>query len=109
VVDRCAFTRDQCGCCGFFREVKLSHAGVALLRALADNTGLTASLSKALASRRLLVDYRGRVLADLVCAIADGAEVISDFRVVADQAACSAGAEQEGDVLKDSVGRQAPT
>ena len=28
---------------------------------------------------------RGRVLADLACAIADGAEVISDFRVMADQ------------------------
>jgi hypothetical protein len=58
------------------------HAGVALLRALADSTGLTAGLSQALASRRLLVHDRGRVLADLACAIADGAEVISDFRVM---------------------------
>jgi Transposase DDE domain group 1 len=64
----------------------VSHAGVALVRALADNIGLTAGLSKALASRRLLVHDRGRVLADLACAIADGAEVISDFRVVGDQA-----------------------
>ncbi len=63
----------------------VSHAGVALIRALADNTGLTAGLSKALASRRLLVHDRGRVLADLACAIADGAEVISDFRVMGDQ------------------------
>jgi hypothetical protein len=63
----------------------VSHAGVALIRALADRTGLTAGLSKALASRRLLVHDRGRVLADLACAIADGAEVISDFRVVGDQ------------------------
>jgi DDE family transposase len=63
----------------------VSHAGVALLRALADKTGLTAGLSKALASRRLLVHDRGQVLADLACAIADGAEVISDFRVMADQ------------------------
>jgi hypothetical protein len=63
----------------------VSHAGVALLRALADKSGLTAGLSKALASRRLLVHDRGRVLADLACAIADGAEVISDFRVMADQ------------------------
>jgi hypothetical protein len=62
-----------------------SHAGVALLRALGDKTGLTAGLSKALASRRLLVHDRGRVLADLACAIADGAEVIGDFRVMADQ------------------------
>ena len=63
----------------------VSHAGVALLRALADKTGLTVGLSKALASQRLLVHDRGRVLADLACAIADGAEVISDFRVMADQ------------------------
>ena len=63
----------------------VSHAGVALIRALADNTGLTAGLSGALASRRLLVHDRGRVLADLACAIADGAEVISDFRVMGDQ------------------------
>lgn len=33
----------------------VSHAGVALLRALADGTGLTAGLSKALASDRLPV------------------------------------------------------
>jgi hypothetical protein len=63
----------------------VSHAGVALVRALADNIGLTAGFSKALASRRLLVHDRGRVLADLACAIADGAEVISDFRVMGDQ------------------------
>jgi hypothetical protein len=63
----------------------VSHAGVALIRALADNTGLTAGLSGALASSRLLVHDRGRVLADLACAIADGAEVISDFRVMGDQ------------------------
>jgi Transposase DDE domain group 1 len=63
----------------------VSHAGVALLRVLADNTGLTGGLSRALASDRLLVHDRGRVLADLACAIADGAEVISDFRVMGDQ------------------------
>jgi Transposase DDE domain group 1 len=63
----------------------VSHAGVALLRALADRTGLSGGLSRALASDRLLVHDRGRVLADLACAIADGAEVISDFRVLGDQ------------------------
>ena len=63
----------------------VSHAGLALVRALADNTGLTAGLSKALASDRLLVHDRGRVLADLACAIGDGAEVISDFRAMGDQ------------------------
>jgi predicted amino acid-binding ACT domain protein len=56
-----------------------------LVRALADRIGLTAGLSKALASGRLLVHDRGRVLADLACAVADGARVISDFRVMADQ------------------------
>jgi Transposase DDE domain group 1 len=63
----------------------VSHAGVTLIRALADNIGLTGALSGALASDRLLVHDRGRVLADLACAIADGAEVISDFRVIGDQ------------------------
>jgi hypothetical protein len=63
----------------------VSHAGVALVRAVADNTGLTGGLSEALASGRLLVHDRGRVLADLACAIADGAEAISDFRVIGDQ------------------------
>ena len=67
----------------------MSHAGVALLRALADKSGLTAGLSKALASRRLLVHDRGRVLADLACAIADGAEVISDFRVTSTSMTCA--------------------
>ncbi|HEY6277246.1 MAG TPA: transposase [Streptosporangiaceae bacterium] len=63
----------------------VSHAGVALLRTLSDRTGLTGGLSRALATRRLVVHDRGQVLADLACAIADGAEVISDFRVMADQ------------------------
>ena len=63
----------------------VSHAGVALVRALADSTGLTTGLSEALASGRLLVHDRGRVLADLACTIADGGEVISDFRVIGDQ------------------------
>jgi hypothetical protein len=64
----------------------VSHAGVTLLRALSDGTGLTAGLSEALASKRLLVHDRGQVLADLACAVADGAEVISDFRVMTGQA-----------------------
>ena len=61
------------------------HAGLAVLRRLADKTGLTGGLSRALASPRLLIHDRGRVTADLACAIADGGEVISDFRVMADQ------------------------
>jgi Transposase DDE domain group 1 len=63
----------------------VSHAGLALLRHLADKTGLAGGLSRALATPRILVHDRGRVLADLACAIADGARVISDFRVMADQ------------------------
>lgn len=63
----------------------VSHAGLVLLRRLADKTGLTAGLSRALASQRLLIHDRGQVTADLACVIADGAEVISDFRVLADQ------------------------
>jgi len=61
------------------------HAGLALLRLLADKTGLTGGLSRALATPRLLIHDRGRVVTDLACAIADGSEVISDFRVMADQ------------------------
>jgi len=63
----------------------VSHAGLALLRQVADKTGLTGGLSRALASPRLLIHDRGRVTADLACAIADGSEVISDFRVMTDQ------------------------
>jgi hypothetical protein len=63
----------------------VSHAGLALLRHLADKTGLTRGLSAALATQRILMHDRGRVVADLACAIADGARVISDFRVMADQ------------------------
>jgi len=64
----------------------VSHAGVGLLRRLADKTGLTRGLSQALFSGRVLGHDRGRVLADISCAIADGARAISDFRVLADQA-----------------------
>ena len=64
----------------------VSHAGLGLVRRLADKTGLTRGLSQALFSGRLVQHDRGRVLADISCAIADGARAISDFRVLADQA-----------------------
>jgi hypothetical protein len=63
----------------------VSHAGLVLLRQLADRTGLAAGLSRALPTPDRGRD-RGRVFADLACAVADGARVISDFRVMADQA-----------------------
>lgn len=63
----------------------VSHAGLALVRQLTDKTGLTSWLSRALASPRLLTHNRGRLTADLACAIADGSEAISDFRVLTDQ------------------------
>jgi hypothetical protein len=62
----------------------VSHAGLVLLRQLADRAGLTAGLSAALPSPLGGYD-RGRVFSDLACAIADGARVISDFRVMGDQ------------------------
>ena len=62
----------------------MSHAGLVLLRQLADRTGLTGCLSRALPSP-LWGHDRGRVVSDLACAIADGARVISDFRVMGDQ------------------------
>jgi hypothetical protein len=62
----------------------VSHAGLVLLRQLADRTGLTAGLSAAVPTPDGGLD-RGRVFADLSCAIADGARVISDFRVMRDQ------------------------
>jgi hypothetical protein len=54
----------------------VSHAGLVLLRLLADRTGLTDGLSLALPSPGAGLD-RGRVFADLSCAIADGARVTS--------------------------------
>ena len=62
----------------------MSHAGLALVRQLSDRTGLTRALSAAVPSP-LGGHDRGRVFADLACAIADGARVISDFRVMGDQ------------------------
>ena len=64
----------------------VSHAGVVLLRALADRTGLTGGLARALARRGFTpVHDRGRLVPDLAIAIADGATVISDFAVLSAQ------------------------
>ena len=46
----------------------VSHAGTAAVRVLADRTGLTTGLSRALARRGFMpVHDRGRVLADTPC------------------------------------------
>ncbi len=64
----------------------VSHTGAVALRALADRTGLTAGLSSAMARRGFCpVHDRGRVLADLAVAVADGARVMSDLAVLRDQ------------------------
>ena len=65
----------------------VSHAGSAVLRLLADRTGLTGALSRALRRRGFSpVHDRGRVLADAAVCIADGGRVLSDLAVLRDQA-----------------------
>jgi len=64
----------------------VNHAGAAAVRLLADRTGLTAGLSRALARRGFLpVHDRGRVLADTAVLIADGGRVFSDLAMLRDQ------------------------
>jgi hypothetical protein len=68
----------------------VSHTGSAALRLLADNTGLTGGLSRALAHRGFIpVHDRGRVLGDLAVCIADGGRVLSDLAALRDQAELS--------------------
>lgn len=64
----------------------VSHAGSAATRLLADRTGLTGALSGALARRGFSpLHDRGRVLADLSVAIADGATTITEIDVLRHQ------------------------
>jgi hypothetical protein len=64
----------------------VSHVGAALLRMLADRTGLTGALSAGLARRGWWpVHDRGRVLVDLAVMIADGGEAICDIDVLRHQ------------------------
>jgi Transposase DDE domain group 1 len=64
----------------------VSHVGSALLRLLGDRAGLTDRLSRALRVRGFFPDIdRGRILADLAVAVADGATAIDDLRVLRDQ------------------------
>jgi hypothetical protein len=64
----------------------INHVGAAALRLIADRTGLTRGLSRALARRGFVpVHDRGRVLADAAVLIADGGRVLSDLAMLRDQ------------------------
>ncbi len=64
----------------------VSHAGSAVLRLLADNTGLTGAISKVLRRRGFdPVHDRGRVLTDIAVCIADGGRVLADLAAIRDQ------------------------
>jgi Transposase DDE domain group 1 len=64
----------------------VSHVGTVLLAEVADRFGLTDALSEVSGTRRRSGGHDpGRVLVDLAVAIADGAETITDLRVLADQ------------------------
>ena len=65
----------------------VAHAGSVATRMLADRTGLTADLSKALKRRSFTpVHDRGRVLVDVAVMLADGGEAIADIEVLRHQA-----------------------
>jgi hypothetical protein len=65
----------------------VAHAGSVGLRLLADRTGLTGELSKAMARRSFSpVHDRGRVLVDVAVMLADGGEAIADIDVLRHQA-----------------------
>lgn len=65
----------------------VAHAGSVATRLLADRTGLTAELSKAMVRRNFNPGHdRGRVLADVAVMLADGGEAIADIEVLRHQA-----------------------
>lgn len=71
------------------------------LRLIADRTGLTAGLSRALARHGFVpVHDRGRALADTAVLIADGGRVLSDLAMLRDQS------ELCGPVASDPAQRQ---
>ena len=65
----------------------VSHAGTALLRELADRTGLRAEFSVAMDTSRCRAGGHdpGQVLVDLAVMLADGGEAIRDLAALADQ------------------------
>jgi hypothetical protein len=81
---------------GLSRRVKVSadgtgvvsHAGVGLLREMAEATGLVGGVSRALIDtyRGVPLHSPGRVFCDLAVAIADGADAVSGIAVLGDRA-----------------------
>ena len=67
----------------------VSHAGVGMLREVADLTGLTGNVSEVLADtyKGPWVHEPGRVFADLAVAVADGADCVSGIGSLVDQQA----------------------
>ena len=64
----------------------INHVGAVTLRLIADRTGLTGGLSRALARPGFVpVHDRGQVLADTAVLIADGGRVLSDLATLRDQ------------------------
>ncbi|HEX9506202.1 MAG TPA: transposase, partial [Acidimicrobiia bacterium] len=80
--------RPRLGVCTDGRGV-VAHVGARLLCDVADEFGLTAGLSAAMAStkQRRRGHDRGGVLVDLAVMLADGGEAISDLAVLRDQRA----------------------
>ncbi|MGS2620177.1 IS1380 family transposase [Micromonospora sp. LZ34] len=87
----------------------VSHVGAVLLRMLADRSGLTGALSRAVERRGFVPGRdRGRVLTDLAAMIADGGQAIGDIDVlrhqgevfgqVASPATCWRALDEIGDV-----------
>ena len=62
----------------------VSHAGAALLRELATETGLAGAVTRALLDtyRGFPVHMPGQVFADLAVAIADGADAVTGIEVL---------------------------
>lgn len=64
----------------------VAHAGSVALRLLADRTGLTGALSRAMARRSFVpVHDRGQVMTDVAVMLADGGEAIADIDVLRHQ------------------------
>lgn len=64
----------------------VAHAGSVATRLLADRTGLTAELSRAMVRRNFNPGHdRGRVLIDVAVMLADGGEAIADIDVLRHQ------------------------